>query len=373
MTNGSATLFWSALDAEGAEGSRSGDPLGLRVLIRHLGGRISPALTRSSTRVWGFGLLALGVRLAGYGSNAERSFLRWQRLLVLAAANEASRSGDEVDAGWRVGGITRATRMVEQSSKVRLDRPLLTHERASGLWGGYARAARMYGIVTPGRLGQGASCTPPGDQLANATRSTLRPNQQERRLRAIVAGKDDLEVDLDDLHLSLADLGAMPSHLSRILERADRQFVGGRFSQLWPQLGEMNAPHPGEVDLDALMSADLRQLLIHQRDVAGLVEEVEGAFRSSAADRFTPDLATHPGFAHAHSYGYAAAYDPVAEALTLGGEGTRVVLQRLHEDRHPRAGRWRPDEEVQPWKNVIPDFGLDAIHMLAREGVTVDS
>jgi hypothetical protein len=373
MENGSATLYWSALDAEGAEGARSGDPLGLRVLIRHLGNRISPALTRSSTRVWGFGLLALGVRLAGDGINAERSFLRWQRLVVLAAAHEASRSGDEVDAGWRVGGIARATSMVEQSPKVRLDRPLLTHERASGLWGGYARAARMYGIVTPGRLGHGASCTPSGHQFANATRSALRPNQQEKRLRALVAGIDDLEVDLDDLQVSLADLGAMPSHLSRILEHADRRFMGGRFSQLWPQLGRMRSAHPSEVDLDALTSADLRQLLIHQRDVAEVVRDVEGAFRDRAADRFTLDLAAHRAFAHAHSYGYATEYDPVAEALTLGGEKALAALQRVHEARHPQAGRWRPDEKVEPWKNVVPDFGLDAIHTLASEGVTVDS
>jgi hypothetical protein len=185
----SGALLWSALDVEGAEGARSGDPLGLRVLIRHLGGRISPALTRSSSRVWGFGLLALGVRLAGPRGEAERRFLRWQRLLVLAAAFEARQLDGEVDAGWRVGGIARATRMVEQSTTVRLDRPLLAHERSSGLWGGFARACRMYGIVTHGRLGSGVTCTAPGNRLADATRSALRSHQQEQRLRAIVAGR----------------------------------------------------------------------------------------------------------------------------------------------------------------------------------------
>lgn len=373
MTDGSARLFWSALDLEGADGARSGDPLGLRVLIRHLGGRISPALTRSSTRVWGFGLLALGVRLAGSGVDAERRFLRWQRLMVLASAYETSRSGDEVDAGWRVGGIARATKLVEQSPKVRLNRPLLTHERASGLWGGYARAAQMYGIVTPGRLGRGAFCTPIGEQLANATRSALRPNQQERRLLTIVNGRDGLEVDLAVLGLSLVDRGAMPSHLSEVFERADRRFLGGRFLQLWPQLQGKEPPHPRDVALGALESAELRQLLTHQRDTAELVESVEGAFRDRAADRLTADLAAHPAFAHAHIYGYAAEYDAVAGALSIGGAGTLAALQRLHEDRHPRAGRWREGEKADPWGNVIPDFGLDAIHTLAQEGVTVGS
>jgi hypothetical protein len=371
MRSASGTLLWSALDVEGAEGARSGDPLGLRVLIRHLGGRISPALTRSSSRVWGFGLLALGVRLAGPRGEAERRFLRWQRLLVLAAAFEARQLDGEVDAGWRVGGIARATRMVEQSTTVRLDRPLLAHERSSGLWGGFARACRMYGIVTHGRLGNGVTCTASGNRLADAARSGLRSHQQEQRLRGIVTGRDDLAVDLEELNLSLANPGDLPRRLSQVLTDADRKLAGGRFADLWPQLRGLPMAHPREVDLESLANADLRQLLAHQRDVADLVEEVEGAFREGAADRLSTDLATHPAFSHARSYGYTVEYDPVAEALALGGSDALAALQRLHEERHPRAGRWRPGEKVDLWDDVVPDFGLDAIHRLAEEGVEV--
>jgi hypothetical protein len=371
MRGASGALLWSALDVEDAEGARSGDPLGLRVLTRHLGGRISPGLTRSSSRVWGFGLLALGLRLAGPGGDAERRFLRWQRLVVLAAAYEAKQHAGAVEADWRVGGIARATKMVERSTTVRLDRPLLTHERAAGLWGGYARACRMYGIVSHGRLGSGASCRPPGNRLADATRSALRSHQQERHLRAIVAGTDESEVDLEALGLSLTDPGTLPDRLSQALTQADRELGGGRFADLWPQLRELGTPHPSEVDLEQLTDVDLRQLLLHQREVADLVERVEGPFRDRDEGGFTTDLAAHPAFAHAHSYGYAAEYDPIADALARGYGETLVALQQLHEARHPHAGRWRPDEKVERWSDVIPDFGLDAVHKLAAEGVKV--
>jgi hypothetical protein len=361
------TLVWSELDEDPFEGARSGDPLGLRVLVRHLGGRISPGLTRRSMQVWGFGLLVLGVRLAGHGPGAERRFLRWQRLLALAAAHEEFHSGDE--SAWTTGGIELARRLVSESAQVPLGRPLLTHERSAGIWGGYARPARMYGLLWPGRLGDKLWLTERGDELATATQTALGIASVNRHA-ATVDDRDDVRADLDAFPLSFGDPSQrMITVLSRAVRTIDKQQSGGRLAALWPHLADLDEPDPRQLALTRLDHAEQRLLIADASSVAELVEQVETAFRAKDPAGFSLDLAEHPAFDLARTYGYADEFEAVRAALVAGDGGVLERLWKVHTERHARAGRWREDEEVEPWSKAVPDFGLDAVTSLHQQGV----
>ena len=354
-----SSLAWTAAGELEGSGARTGDPLGLRVFVRHLGGRISPALTLASTQAWGFGLLALGLRLAGNGVDAERQLLRWQRLMVLAAVHE---SPDR--PLWTIGGVSRARDVVEADAPVRLDRPLLAHERAAGLWGGYARASRMYGIIRPGARGGGHVLTPHGDGLASATARAL--GSRSDRLRRALTN--------DEIDLGKLDLRFKTSHkpqLDRLgiaLRTADAR-QGGRLAGLWPQLEGLDPRSPGDIDLTQLRNADQRDAVDAASHVADLVERVETAFRTGDPNQVAPGLAAHPGFDHAEQRGYDPEYGPVRAALARGGEAALEALWTVHRARYPRGGAWNPAQEQGQWSKTAPDFGLHAVTALYSQGV----
>jgi hypothetical protein len=357
-------LAWTRPQDPEAFGSRTGDPLGLRVFVRHLAGRISPALTRSCTDVWGFGLLALGLHVAGHGVDAERRFLRWQRLLIFAAVHE-----DFAAPGWRTGGTQRAKTYLAGSEAVSLDRVLLTHERAAGIWGGYARASRIYGLIRQVAQGTGPGAyvtTSAGDLLAGATRAALDAPSVARLSKLVSMGS---EVDLQQLGLTFPEVsGTQIRHLSAAV-RANDQRHGGRLIGLWPQLDGIDTPQPSELDPATLANADQRLAVEHATAMSDLVEQVENAFRSEDALRLPPGLASHPGFEYAKEAGYGLEYEPVRRALADGGQGALAALWSLHQQRHPQDGRWPRDEPIASWANTVPDFGLDAPLTLYRQGV----
>ena len=357
-------LAWTRPQDPEAFGARTGDPLGLRVFVRHLAGRISPALTRSCGEVWGFGLLALGLQVVGNGMDAERRFLRWQRLLVLAAIHE-----DAEEPGWRTGGVQRAQAHLAGTGAVSLDRELLTHERAAGIWGGYARASQIYGLIQQvgSGTGPGASMTTTtGDLLAGATRNALGAPSLARLSKLLSAPG---EVDLQQLGLTFAEVSRTQiHHLSTAMGASDRR-LGGRLTGLWQQLGEMDTPHLGGLDPEQLKDADQRLAVEHATAVADLVEQVEDAFRSEDAERLSAGLTAHPGFDFAEEAGYGLEYGPVRAALAEGGQAALAALWKVHEQRHPQSGRWPRDEAITSWADTVPDLGLDAPVALHRQGV----
>jgi hypothetical protein len=356
----SSSLAWSAAGEFEGAGPQTGDPLGLRVFIRHLGARISPALTRASTKVWGFGLLALGLRVAGGGVGADRRFLRWQRLMVLAAVHQS------VDnPPWILGGVEGARTMVRAGTPVHLDRSLLAHERAAGLWGGYARASAMYEIIRSGPRGGGHGLTAHGDDLASATARAL-GSRSDRLQRLLTAD----EVDLGKLRLHFTTRHEPQlERLSDALRASDTK-LGGRLAGLWQQLEGLDRRSPGDVDLTVLSNADQRDAIEAVRDVADLVEQVETAFRAGIPDGFDQRLATHPGFDHADAAGYDLEYEPVRAALMRGGGACLDALWAVHAGRYPSAGAWDRGQEQVPWsEKVVPDFGLDAVTALYAQGV----
>jgi hypothetical protein len=359
IADGGPMLWWTRPDEEATAGVRTGDPLGLRVFVRHLGGRISPALTRSSMQVWGFGLLALGVRVAGGGVGGERRLLRWQRLLALAAVAE-----EPDEPVWSLGGVVRARRLLEEGQPVPLDQPLLAHERSAGLWGGYARAARMYRLLEPGKGPYGHVVSRHGQRLAAATATAL-----GRRSDTLTQAVDDDEVDVQDLGLSFAgEPQTQADRLGSALRVADRQ-AGYRLAGIWPQLDHIESPRPGLLDTSELRNADQRDAVTAAASVAGLLEQVETAFRSDDATLLEPGLARHPAFEHASRAGYDLEYDPVQDALKPGGAEALENLWTVHTQRYPHTGRWARDEEPDEWDDTVPDYGLDAVLALHAQGV----
>jgi hypothetical protein len=358
----SATLAWSAYDPSFEEGARTGDPLGLRVYLRHLGERISPGLTRATRNVWGFGLLALGLQVAGDSRDAELRFLRWQRLLVLSAAHQEHVYRQK--AKWTVGGIDAARRLVQRDgSNVPLDRPLLAHERSSGLWGSYSPAARRYGLVL-GRLGRDAVLTGRGGELATRTASAL-----GRRALTLAGAVNPSakKVDLARQHISLN--GVPPQvleELARSMRVADRH-AGARLVGLWGQLGGVPRPHPRHLDPALLLNQDQAAAVRAVVAAADLVEQVEASFRQGDTRALKVGLARHEAFEHARSDGYEPEYGPVAAALAPGQGKALEALWKVHADRHPTIGRWRREEAPPDWEE--PDFGLEAPLALYRQGL----
>ena len=273
-----ASLAWTDVQEDEWSGVRTGDPLGLRVFVRHLGGRISPALTRGSTKVWGFGLLTLGLRLAGSGADTDRQLLRWQRLMVLAAVHQ---SPDKPP--WTRGGVTHAREMVQADAPVTLDRALLAHERSAGLWGGYARASAMYGLIRPNSRSRGHVLTPHGEDLASSTARAL-GSRSDRLQRALTSDKIDLAKL--GLHFTTPHKPQL-DRLGDALRTADAE-LGGRLAGLWPQLAGLEHGSPGEIDLTRLHNADQRVALDAAIHVADLVERVETAFRMRDPDQLEP-------------------------------------------------------------------------------------
>lgn len=351
----------------GTSSRLSGDPLGLRVFVQHLGGRISPGLGRGRANAWGLGLLCAGVDEVGQsGVRTEERFIRWQRLLILVAL------ASEQPPHWKIGGLRRGRDWVEQGGPVPLDVPLLSDERSGGLWSAYARPARMYGLAqTLGSSGlRDHQLTDAGRRLARATRSAL--GFRAGRIRRVIEEHDEVELSQVGLRLGEPPVAYLEV-LGEVLGSGDRAW-GERLKGLWGQIGEVLEdddlrPDPRRFQPDLLDNDDQRDALEAAHDVAGLLEVVEGAFRSEDASSLTPELAAHPAFSRAAAAGYDLEYEPVRQALESGGAGALDRLWQVHHERHPVSGAWQRGDEHEAWATSVPDYGLDAPAALYVQGV----
>lgn len=340
----------------------SGDPLGLRVFVQHLGGRISPGLGRGRDNAWGLGLLCAGIdEIGGSGVRTDELFVRWQRLLIMVALHSADRPT------WRIGGRRRAQPWIDRGGPVPLEVPLLSDERSGGLWAGYARPARMYGLTRTSGSAQlrDHELTPAGRRLARAARSAL--GFRSGRVRKLLLDED--RVDLAELGLTLAEPpSAYLEVLGSVLRAGDRRW-GRRLAGLWGLLDESSGADPRDFDAYLLDNNDQREALEAAQDVAELLEIVEGAFRSNTHSGLEPELAGHRAFSRAAAAGYDLEYEPVRRALQLGGSQALDALWQLHHDRHPHESAWQRDDEHDLWERSIPDYGLDAPFALYQQGV----
>lgn len=358
------SVGWVRRPREDEPGGRlSGDPLGLCVFVQHLAGRISPGLGRAQANVWGFGLLCAGFPLVSEGVRIEERFVRWQRLVLFAALRA---SWDQPT--WGIGGIRNARRLEPAWDSIPLDMPLKSDEWAGGLWGAYARVARMYGLLSSTgtvRL-RDHQLTNNGHQLATSTLNVLGLDPND--VRTMLRSRDPVDLEELGLQVGLAT-PAYLDQLSLVLEDGDRIW-GRRLGWLWTHLPELPGPDPTELPDDRPYDEDQDRAVTAAREVFDLIRIVEGAFRSGDASELTGDLIEHPAFSTADSAGYGAEYGPIRLALVQGGEASIDELWRVHRDRHRAGGMWERGSDLPAYDvHTRPDFGLDAACAMYQQGL----
>lgn len=160
-------LAWTAW-TEDSDGSRdTADPLGLRAVATAIARELVPGLTQRTHLVRGFSVLATGLFYAkGQPSNAQKeAFLRFERLWV--AANVQRYRQRTPFAGGRRGAI-----LLKLGDDYPLDRPILTSQLSSGVWGTYRGSAASFGLITARRYSDPANTllNNQGEALAKASR-----------------------------------------------------------------------------------------------------------------------------------------------------------------------------------------------------------
>lgn len=163
----------------------NGDPLGFRSVATAIARDLVPGLTQSTNVGRGFSLVCLGLHFARVPRNngnvnspnkVNKRYLRFERLMVLAA-----RERDPSPSGFPFPGVRSADRLL-QRDPVSLEKPLLTNELGSGLWGAYRRAAIEFGLIELRQNVQSRRSTKPADHRLTKSGTDLVKRASDRIL-----------------------------------------------------------------------------------------------------------------------------------------------------------------------------------------------
>lgn len=380
------TAWTKPIDGHGTSTRDSGDPLGFRACANRLARQLVPGLTQTTSLSRGFSVLCLGLKIARSQKHAtddetrvRDGFLRFERLWVAAHCH---RDGTEsVFPGKRTAQLLLDDAELGIHDGYPLDRPILTSQLSSGVWGAYRRSAAMFGLLQGADAARvqlaNTKLTPRGKKLASAFDAAAFPGTYPStwlNYPAVEIGA------LDDIKASASPPGGKSSKEVRLLTEGIEEFDAfheralGRLRTEFDHLG-------GSL---ALTKIRLTQLAPAQRSALRLavhlveaIEEVEYPFRAWVADE-----TESPAFTNSvRSLKLWSLLPPnEADLLRLGNalaaankdQLPQVVLRHHRQLADARgAPRWEPNSGLSAAETrELPDFTLRSAASLFREGVT---
>lgn len=249
MTSGYVLASGWSLAVEGGASRESGDPLGIRVWANQVAAGLAPGLTNSTTSVQGYGLLCAGLDLFHQPSSRKHllsvgpteSWLRWERLWVLAQASHAEKLSVKDIPHWR--GYRQAVRFLGLEW-ADLTIPFLGQQLSTGSWGAYRRSAGRFGLIDAAR---GGRATSPVDSRLTVRGHRVAKAWRDRNLRGDhgwTAGKV----------AKILNRGWTTAEEARTVFRADRAPYTAVASRISRGLHE-DHPDPGRADVAQRLTA----------------------------------------------------------------------------------------------------------------------
>lgn len=362
-------LGWSTV-ADISLGERdTADPLGFRAVANRVAADLVPVVTQTISSVRGFSLLCLGLNPRTQPpTEPDERFLRVERLYMAAVVQPGVALGVPELSG------TRAARGLVRGDKCSLNRPILSNQMSSGVWGSYSRAAREIGLITGGSRPRNTHLTKIGKELADALREVSIKGEQQPLGRAITRSSNKTRQWID-----VKQLARITKRLKPVTKR-ELQIVSAGFSsldhsdrlhRLQKQKGHLEIPK-----LDPTKLTHEQQSAWAAADaLLELIERLEGPYRKWVVGE-TPDSSI-PKPTKA-LWDACAAWDTDNSLRRLRSQfssnNTASGLHEWHLQLMTERGStpWEVGiHDEERGKYTPPDFRLGALHGLFEEGLEI--
>lgn len=360
------------------------DPLGFRAAAVRVAHRLVPALTQTSFRARGFGLVCFGLDAARRkpelaGQALDQTFLRFERLVVYA---QCLHHPDGMPDDVRYSGTRRAYMRLQSESDLDLNLPLLLHDDLSGgLWASYRRPAMHLGLLRPLGNRSNPAYTGPtklGESLAKSVEGPVVADP--RVTRKLLRDRKKTVTREQATSLIPVDTGTPIPDEVEILSRAMRAYDDERTERgsgrPFAALRKAFDAAGGELALDSINRARLTegqaQALDDAQALTDLMQAVEEPYRRWVTGNraaLPREVARNPAWARVQVMGEPDLCRLDEDLATSPSFGTvhrhqqRLALERGREP-------WELDEAVQGREELVSfEFTLPTATRLFFDGV----
>lgn len=363
-------LGWSEL-ADLSLGERdTADPLGFRAVANRVAADLVPVVTQSIGSVRGFSLLCLGLYpRTSHPVDKNEKFLRVERLYMAASVQPVAESkGVPQFNGVRVG------RELIRSNKCFLDRPILSRQMSSGIWGSYSRAARELGLIKQGSRPKGTHITNTGIELAEV----LRGFSIEGQTQPLGKPKQGLKHGVQTW-ITAGQLEKIARRLkpvtSRELELVSTAFSSLERSEHLYRLMKQKR-RLATFDLDATKLTEQQESAWHAAlALHKLMKRVEEPYRKwvvGESNKFSSSKPAKQLWKQCYAWDTDHSLRRLQERFS--SKNTADSLHEWHQQLMAERGSssWQqgvPDEGRADFD--LPDFRLGALHQLFEEGLEI--